>query len=300
MTMKVQEHTISVERKNHPNAKRYPCRSTHEVLEAGRKLMTSLSPEDLELLSQNDLILDEEDTEELFDEIKENDIIGLGVIKTDGFYSNTYRIDKIHAKEDWMSCENALTKELEEISFQDISIGLALGFAEILYREDKPFGVSSHYDFTYKIEYEAKEDDEESEDNTGSAGGSGEGVEASKGVDAGGEATSIESDEEDGNSEEAEEVSESSPEPTLDFHECYYAFGFDTASMTHYVTITPAKLWDDENIVCDQGSADHLAKKLGLMPFQESMYEYDLQYTESQLRQLLVAFRAKENTDLVS
>jgi len=294
--MKVQEHTIQVERKDHPNATRYPCRSTHEVLEAGRKLLTSLPPADLDLLSERQLIVDEEDTEELFDEFKENDIIGLGVVKPDGFYANTYRIEKIHKGEDWMECENAYTKLTEEISFQDVSVGMALGFAEILYRDDKPFGVSSHYDFT--IKYEVDEVEDEEEDNSGNSTASAGRHDGS--ADAKREGTVERIEENSTTSETSKEVSESAIEPSLDFNECCYAFGFDASTMTHYVVITPIKLWNDENLICNQGSADHLAKKLGLLPFKESMYEYEHQYNESQLRQLMTAFRAQEITALIA
>lgn len=313
MTMKVEEQTITVQRKNHPNDVRYPCRATHEVLEAGRKLLTSLSQEEKNELLENDLVLDEEETAELYDELKENDIIGLGILRKDGFRSNMYRIDKIHSGEDWMECENALTKEVEEITFQDISIAMALGFAEILYRDDKPFGVSDSYDFT--IKYEVEEDDDENEDSSNAsaqgsqnpnegklAGGTGS-------TDADSEEGAIDDDAAEasapllGNPFEAESDSSEElveePEPSIDFHETYHAFGFDTDSMTNYVIITPAKLWEDEGVICDQGTADPLAQKIGLEPLMDSTYEYDHKYTESQLRQLLTAFRSIEKSEMI-
>lgn len=298
--MKVQEHTIQVKRKTHPNAVRYPCRTTHEILEAGRKLLFSLSQTELDLLLQNDLILDEEETGELFDAFQENDIIGLGILRSDGFYSNTYRIEKIHSGEDWLECENVYTKEIEEISFQDVSVAMALGFAEILYRNDKPFGVSDKYDFT--IKYQIEEDGEDGTDGTTQTGGPNSGsVDESEGISEG----SIEPSTSSSTSSEVSENSENlEPEveqvSSIDFHQTYFAFGFDEDAMRHYVIITPAKLWEEQKVICDQGTADPLAKKLGLHPLMDSKYEYDHQYSESQLRHLLTAFRAIEKSEMLS
>lgn len=158
MTMKVTEHVISTKRKKHPNDGRYPCRPSQELLHAGMKLMTSLSESDRALMKQNKLIIDEEETAELFDEIKEKDIIGVGILRKTGFIANKYEVTNIVKSNDYLVCQNLLTKETEEISFQDISVGFAMGFAEILYRDEKPFGVSEEIEFTLKIYSEEKEE----------------------------------------------------------------------------------------------------------------------------------------------
>lgn len=158
MTMKVTEHVISTKRKKHPNDGRYPCRPSQELLHAGMKLMTSLSESDRALMKQNKLIIDEEETAELFDEIKEKDIIGVGILRKTGFIANKYEVTNIVKSNDYLVCQNLLTKEAEEISFQDISVGFAMGFAEILYRDEKPFGVSEEIEFTLKIHSEEKEE----------------------------------------------------------------------------------------------------------------------------------------------
>lgn len=272
MTVKVKEQTISVERKYHPNAGRYPCRSTHEVLEAGRKFISTLNTSERNQLLENDLIVDEEETAELFDSFKENDIVGLGVIRSDGFYSNTYRVHKIHKDEDWMECENSLTKEIEEISFQDVSTAISLGFAEILYREDKPFGVSNSYDFTIKYNYNDEEiTDEEMEKRL------------------------KESEDKTNNPPELEEKK-------LTWGDVYYAFGFNSdpdTSFTYYVVITPKSLWDEKGVVCDQNSAEHLADSLGLNTLLESTFKYDELYSEMQLRKLFNNLGATEKSEMV-
>lgn len=158
MTMKVTEHVISTKRKKHPNDGRYPCRPSQELLHAGMKLMTTLPESDRALMKQNNLIIDEVETAELFDEIKEKDIIGVGILRKNGFIANKYEVTNIVKSNDYLVCQNLLTKEAEEISFQDISVGFAMGFAEILYRDEKPFGVSEEIEFTLKIHSDEKED----------------------------------------------------------------------------------------------------------------------------------------------
>lgn len=267
MTVKVKEQTISIERKHHPNAGRYPCRSTHEVLEAGRKFISTLSASQRDDLLNNDLVVDEEETAELFDSFEENDIIGLGVIRSDGFYSNTYRIDKIHKNEDWMECENSLTKEIEEISFQDVSAAISLGFAEILYREDKPYGVSDTYDYTIKYNYNDEEISEEEMENR---------------------------------LKESEEKANNPPEPKeekLAWPNTYYAFGFSDGD--YYVVITPKTLWDEKGVICDQNSAQHLANSLGLEPLTESTFKYDSAYSATQLKKLFNNLGATEKPEII-
>ena len=102
MTMTVTEHLITTKRKLHPNDGRYPCRSCMEILSAGLKLITSLSTEERELLKTNQLILDKDETEELFLSMKEKDIIGIGLVRKTGFTANKYEIVN-------QSTENALT-----------------------------------------------------------------------------------------------------------------------------------------------------------------------------------------------
>lgn len=173
--MKVTEHTIITQRKRHPNDVRYPCRGTHEIMDAGRKLITSLSDDERDQMLAGDLILDEEETAELYDAVEVDDVIGLGIFRRTGhpqagFNSNMYKVVKIHEGDDFMECENMFSKETEEISFQDFSIALAMNLAEILYREDKPFGISNEEEWTIKI-HEKEEDEEDSAtgNNSGNA-----------------------------------------------------------------------------------------------------------------------------------
>lgn len=176
--MKVTEHVIVTERKRHPNDVRYPCRGSHEVLDAGRKLITFLhndDPSQLDLLKEGKLIIDEEETAELYDSFEEKDVIGLGIFRPTGhpnagFTSNMYTIEKIHVDEDYMDCRNMRSAEIEEISFQDVSVALALGLAEILYRDEKPYGISNEQE--WKILLPDAEDEEDSSTSVSGSVGS--------------------------------------------------------------------------------------------------------------------------------
>lgn len=159
MTTQITEHKFTTKRKEHPNDVRYPCRSSQEILSAGLKLLSSLSQKDCDLLKKNELILDEEETAELYDAIQSKDIIGLALLREKGFISNKYEVLE-KTDQDYMICKNLKTEEKEEISFQDVSIGFALGFAEILYRDEKPFGISEDIEYTIKIHHDKKEEKE--------------------------------------------------------------------------------------------------------------------------------------------
>jgi len=177
-TMNVTEHVIVTERKRHPNDVRYPCRGTHEVLDAGRKLLTFLyddDPSQFDLLNEGKLVLDEEETAELYDSFQEEDVIGLGLFRPTGhpnagFSSHMYTVEKIHADEDYMDCRNMFSHEIEEITFQDVSVALALGLAEILYRDEKPFGISNDIEWKVLVSEQADEEEEKTTPNTATTG----------------------------------------------------------------------------------------------------------------------------------
>lgn len=150
MTTKTIEHKIKTTIKNHPNEIKYPCRSCQEIIHASYSLLSTLDQEQCKLLFTNDLILNEEETAKLYDEIKVEDIIGVGILRKRGWTANQYKIKEVTDK-DFLICENRFNNQIEEISFQDVSVGLALGFAEILYRDEKPFGISTEKEYNVKI-----------------------------------------------------------------------------------------------------------------------------------------------------
>lgn len=309
MTMKVQEHTIVTKRERHPNDVRYPCRPTHEIIDCGRKFFDSLTREQQKLLIDKKLIIDESETAELYDSVLENDIIGLGIHRTfGGFTSNMYKVVKIHKANDYMECENVYSKEIEEISFQDFSVGLALNAAEILYREDKPFGVSTEQKITVKIHYEEKEEEAsatETEQTTLPV------EESAKATTKSSNPLLEDYEEEEDGSIDASAIAASATnapapeqaeavEQTIKWTDLYYAFGVNQDDMTQYVILTRKDLWDKENRISDAGEADVLAKQLELETLMDSTYEYSHKYSESQLRMVFKAFQMTEKPEMIS
>jgi len=278
--MKVTEHTIKTAIKNHPNDVRYPCRATHEVIDAGRKLITILSPSERNDMLEGKLILNEEETVELYDAIMVKDVIGLGIFRgTDGpipgFSSNMYLVEKIVKDSDYMECKNFYTKEIEEISFQDISIGLSLNMAEILYRDDKPFGAPTEQEWTIKIH-----SDDEEETTTA------EKIVAN---------LQAQDSEEESNSEKDIETN---IEKTVEFPECYHSFGY--VNDTYCVILNSKEYWDGDKK--ELVSVKHLATKLNFIPIEgyENTFEYDHKYSTTQLKALFTSFACEENTEMNS
>lgn len=296
MTMKVQEHKIVTKRKRHPNDVRYPCRPTHEIIECGRKLIDTLSKNQQKLFLEGNLIIDESDTAELFDSVIEEDIIGLGIHrKFGGFSSNMYKVVKIHKDKDFMECENAYSKESEEISFQDFSIGLALNAAEILYRDDKPFGVSAEQEIVVKIHYDEKDVKKEEIDTTEPSTNSSNDLLADD----------LEEDEETTSASNNPAPAEA-PAPTpeekreITWGELYYAFGVDQSTMSPYVILNNKAVWDKDKILSTESEADYLAERLEFDKINASTYEFTKKYNESQLRMLFKAFKMEEKAEMTS
>jgi len=305
--MKVQEHTIVTKRERHPNDVRYPCRATHEIIDCGRKFFDSLSREQQKLLIDKKLILDEDETAELYDSVLENDIIGLGIHKTfGGFTSMMYKVVKIHKGDDYMECENVYSKEIEEVSFQDFSIGLALNAAEILYRDDKPFGVSTEQKITVKIHYQEEDEKTEGEVSATAPEGTSESVKTTP-VSSNPLMEDYENDEEDETNitlpsapVSNQTIVEEKPEPSIGWTDVYFAFGVNKEDMTEYVILSRKDLWDKEQKISDKSEANTLAEQLELETLKESTYGYTAKYTESQLRMIFKAFQMIEKPEMIS
>ena len=315
MTMKVTEHSIVTEVKRHPNDVRYPCRGTHEIMDAGRKLITALSLEERQEMKVGTLILDEEETGELFDSILVGDVIGLGIFRgkesdTPGFTSNMYEVEKIHVGQDYMECKNYYTKSSEEISFQDFSIGLAMNLAEILYRDEKPFGAPTERKWTVNIHEEVKDEETEadanSEDVTGgdpiSTGDSLVGDEEVISADNqpvahpenGLQPTTLKTGPSD--TVNVTLTPEAPPDPMkpLIWPACYHAFGYIEDTCTYVVMVNFRTTWDETKTIDLDGREEEICEKLGLERIAPGVYGYTHLYNETQLRQIFKSFRCDE------
>lgn len=162
MTIKTTD-TFKVTRKNHPNEKNYIGRPTMETMQAFTQALECLEEDDFTKLCEGTLVYDEERTAELFDSIQAEDIIGLcHNVKGVGWVAEQFKVLSIDKESDKMFCQSRYNKEKEyEFFFEDVSIGLLLGRAEILIRDGKPYGLTDdQLNMTIKIVDLSKKEEE--------------------------------------------------------------------------------------------------------------------------------------------
>lgn len=153
MTVKITDNTsIKYTRKNHPNERLYNGRPTMETMNAIMQALECLDDDEFEKLATGELIYDEESTAELFDSFEKGDVIGLcGMVEGKGWIPEQWTILDIDVEGDRLFAESRYEPKIErEIFFEDISVGLLLGRAEILLRDNKPYGLSDE-DMEMKI-----------------------------------------------------------------------------------------------------------------------------------------------------
>jgi hypothetical protein len=119
---KTETKTITVKVKNHPNEYLYPGRQCRDHLNGIMKFMASgKSIPDLEM------------NKEWLKKVKIDDIVGL-----------EHSQYKVTALEPYcLMAINAMTNREVKISPEDLTMAVGSGFAEILYRKGKPFGIKS-------------------------------------------------------------------------------------------------------------------------------------------------------------
>lgn len=160
MTMKItEEQTVKIRRKNHPNEGKYGGKASMETASALTKLLSILEPSQLEELEERRLILNEEATAELFDSILPEDVIGVAYFKeNEGLVSTKMKVSKI--ENDIIFGTDIVYSKKEfpiEVTFEDVSLANALGFAEILYRDNLPYGVDLDVELKVRLWEEQKD-----------------------------------------------------------------------------------------------------------------------------------------------
>ncbi len=163
MTMKVvEEQTIKIKRKHHPNEHKYPGRATQETSNAIMKLLGILEPGQLSELEDKSLILEQEATEQLFDSILPGDIFGIGQFQDGkGFVATKMKVEKIENDILYGKDVSNIKNQFDiQIGFEEVSIANVIGFAEILMRDDKPYGVD------LEVEYKVRLVEEEQKNST--------------------------------------------------------------------------------------------------------------------------------------
>jgi hypothetical protein len=158
--------TVKTKVTEHPNASKYPGRPSFEVSQSKIKFLNELSDEEIDLLVDGKLIVEPEMSAQFFDSLLPNDVVGLALFtglnelnmniqqESTAYKFKVLDIDK---SADTLRCRNIswesknkkknLSAQEEyrgqevEIAFEDVSVALGMGFAEILERDGKPFGV---------------------------------------------------------------------------------------------------------------------------------------------------------------
>ena len=149
------EEKVTVKVTQHPNEKKYKNIPTYETNLALMKFLSSLTKEQSSLFSERDLVLEEEKTIELYDDITKDDKVGIIIPRhKDGRLTPMQLsvVNKIEG-EDYFVGKNEVLNETYEVSFQDVSAALALGYCEILYRNDEVYGVEKEKEVTVKYYY---------------------------------------------------------------------------------------------------------------------------------------------------
>jgi len=119
---KKETKTITVKVKHHPNEYLYSGRQCRDHLNGIMKFMAS-----------GKSIPDIEINKEWLKKVKIDDIVGLE--------HSQYKITALET--DCLSAINAMTKQEVRITPEDLTMAVGSGFAEILYRKGKPFGIKS-------------------------------------------------------------------------------------------------------------------------------------------------------------
>lgn len=146
------EEVIETKAKYHPNDFKYVGRdgSQEQMMELVR-LFETLSEEQIEDYSNGKLLVDEERTRTWMSALEKGDVIGLN--------SQMYKIDAIY--EDEISCcpreisrykrEAHFDTIPEQFTIYDIDRALSTAHGEILYRNNKPFGVEEEMSYKVKV-----------------------------------------------------------------------------------------------------------------------------------------------------
>ena len=140
---KTETKTITVKIKNHPKDHLYLGRQCRDHLNGIMKFMSSgKSIPDLQM------------NQEWLKKVKIDDIVGLE--------HSQYKVTALEA--DCLSAINAMTKQEVKITPEDLTMAVGSGFAEILYRKGKPFGIKSTKKIKFTIiDHSVKEDETKEE-----------------------------------------------------------------------------------------------------------------------------------------
>lgn len=137
-----------VKRNEHPNTWKYPGRSGNEHKMALIKFMPTLSKEQMNSFALGNLVVNEVAAKKFIYEVKVNDLVGIK--------DTLYRV--VGKTTDSLEVEFAKRNEptTRTIGLSDIDYGLSTGFAEILWRDDAPYGIDSEEEVSIYIPKQKK------------------------------------------------------------------------------------------------------------------------------------------------
>lgn len=132
MTMKM-DREITLKRKKHPSAPRYPGRANQELGSAITKLLSLLDIFERDQFAERTLVIDEEGSATDFDAVLPGDTVGVALeFSDDGYVSTQLKVDRVD--NDILYGKDIFTEDDLEISFEETSVARAMGYFEILYR----------------------------------------------------------------------------------------------------------------------------------------------------------------------
>lgn len=126
----ITEKTVTVKVKTHPRDMYYPGKQTREHLAGIMQYMAS-----------KPVFPDPEKVEAFLKGVREGDVVGVE--------HNQYRATKVDNTE--LTGINIFTKREATLSVEDITMGLGSGYCEILYRDDKPYGIEHEKEVKVKV-----------------------------------------------------------------------------------------------------------------------------------------------------
>ena len=116
MTMKM-DREITIKRKKHPSAPRYPGRSNQELGSAITKLLSLLDLIERDQFAMRTLILDEEGTATDFDAVLPGDTVGIALeFADDGYISTQLKVDRVDG--DVLYGKDIFTEDDVEATFE--------------------------------------------------------------------------------------------------------------------------------------------------------------------------------------
>jgi hypothetical protein len=178
MTIEIKDtFTIKSKRTEHPNAGKYPGKPSMEFGTGLRNFMSDIGSSNLDSFVNGTFVFEEDVTAEFFDSIIPGDVVGLGILK--GFNESgenerkeptayKFLILSVDKNSDTMKARNVTYEQIikqrsrkghesdyrgteVELTFEEVSCAFGMGFAEILERDGKPYGVSEEIEIKVKV-----------------------------------------------------------------------------------------------------------------------------------------------------